>query len=251
MAQLSTVRAVDNSFVSVNLDGVTEDELHNWTGNLRYTPRYGGRGTTADAWGFNVAPRDALGAGVSGLRATERQRFAYSGGEIIVYDCADMPESRWAAWVGPWNMAHCMFHTPNWEPNDIVQHFSRVQFTDTPEGLTSSGGRRFNLRRASYFLPVPGVGTLAVQPKHLNSTQVPGWRGFSTGAGEVWRMSSKEGLPYEWLMLVTQTAVVKIDPWDVPRRGVTEVAEPRPGAEALSAAADFLTGRVLNVTWGA
>lgn len=253
MGQTSTVRAVDNSLVTLDIDGVTVDDLHNWTGHIRYTPRYGGRENTADVWALELAPKGALGAGVAAVRGTERQRFAYNGGEVIIYDCAEIPGGRWAAWVGPWHMAHGMFYEPEWEANDVIKTLSRVQWTDTPEGLTANAGRRFNLQRVRYFLPVAGVGTLQVEPKHLSFAQVPSWKGLSVPSGEVWRVNNTEGPEYESVMLVTETAVVTVDAWDVPRKGQQQQEEaPSTMAQtnALATAADFLT-RVKSVTWGA
>ncbi|MFJ2032063.1 hypothetical protein [Streptosporangium sp. NPDC087985] len=229
---------------------MTAEDLHAWNGHIRFTPRYGSRENTSDVWALELAPKSALGAGVNAIRGTERERFTFSGGEVIIYDCADMPGGRWAAWVGPWHMAHGMYYEPEWEANDVIKTLSRVQWTDTPEGLTAAPGQRFTLERAKYFLPVAGVGTLQVEPKNLSFVQVPRWRGLSAPAGEVWRLNNTEGPQYESVMLVTETAVVTIDPWDVPRRGQQNAPSALAKTNALATAADFLT-RVKSVTWGA
>ncbi|GIH98415.1 hypothetical protein [Planobispora takensis] len=240
--------------VALDLDGVSAEELHSWTGHIRYTPRYGARGNTADVWALELAPKSSLGAGINSIRGTERERFAYNGGEVVIYDCGDIPDARWATWMGPWNMAHGMFYAPQWEADDVLQVLSRVQWTDTPEGLTASPGRRFNLQLMQYFLPVAGVGTLQVEPKSMTSTPVPGWRGLSTQAGEIWRMSSSEGPKYESLMLATESAVVTLDPWAVPRKGrqgqAPQARSAQEEGDALGVAADFLS-RVKSARWGA
>ncbi|MFG1710338.1 hypothetical protein ACFLIM_44935 [Nonomuraea sp. M3C6] len=228
---------------------MTAEELHSWTGHVRYTPRYGGKENTSDVWALELAPKTSLASGVNSIRGTERERFAYNGGEVIIYACGDIPDGRWVAWVGPWHMVHGMFYEPEWEANDFIKTLARVQWTDTPEGMTAAPGRRFNLQRATYFLPVAGVGNLQVEPKNLAFAQVPSWRGMSTPAGEVWRVSSVEGPKHESLMLVTETAVVTLDPCDVPRKGQPGVA-PLAGTDAMATGADFLT-KVKSVTWGA
>lgn len=254
MVQVSTVRAVDNSLVALDLEGVTPEDLHSWTGHIRYTPRYGAQGNTSDVWALELAPKTSLGAGVNSIRGTERERFAYNGGDVVIYDCGDVPDARWAAWIGPWNMVHGMFYAPEWEANDVLKVLSRVQWTDTPEGMTAASGRRFNLQRAQYFLPVAGVGTLQVEPKNLSAGRVPSWRGLSTAAGEIWRVSSPEGPDYESLMLVTESAVVSLDPWDVPRkdrRGASPQARSeQDSSQALGVAAEFLA-QVKSARWGA
>ncbi|MET9341042.1 MULTISPECIES: hypothetical protein [unclassified Nonomuraea] len=228
-----------------------QDDLHAWTGHIRYTPRYGVRETTADVWALELAPKSSLGVGVSSVRGRERERFSLAGGEVVIYDCEDPSDARWATWLGPWNMAHGLFYAPEWESADVVAVFSRLQWTDTPEGLVATPNRRFDLQQAVYLQTVAGVGTMQVEPKRLAAGQVPRFRGFSAPAGEVWRVPSSDGQDRETLLMVTDTAVIRVSPWDAPRKGLPAAnGVAKSGGGTPEAAAEFLT-KVKRVTWGA
>lgn len=252
MGQNSNVRTIDNQVISLDIEDVEPDELHAWTGHIRYTPRYGGRETTSDVWALELAPKSALAVGVASVRGRERERFALGGGEVVIYDCEDPSDARWATWLGPWNMAHGLFYAPAWESRDVVAMFDRLQWTDTPEGLVATPGRRFNLQQAVYLLTVAGVGTLQVEPKRLAGDQVPRFRGYSAPAGEVWRVPSTDGPERETLLMVTDSAVVTVNPWDAPRKGLEapKGVAARSDAGTPEAAAQFLT-KVKRVSWGA
>ncbi|MFE3452086.1 hypothetical protein ACFXJ8_24515 [Nonomuraea sp. NPDC059194] len=252
MEQNSTVRTIDNQLINLEIDGVEPDELHTWTGHIRYTPRYGGRETTSDVWALELAPKSALGVAVSSVGGKERERFALAGGELVIYDCENPSDARWAAWLGPWNMAHGLFYAPQWESGDIVATFTRLQWTDTPEGLIATPGRRFHLQQAVYLQTVAGVGTLQVEPKRQAASQVPHFRGYSAPAGEVWRVPSGEGPEHETLLMVTDTAVIRVSPWDAPRKGLQAAngVATRSGGGTPEAAAEFLT-KVKRASYGA
>lgn len=251
--QVSTVRTVDNAILNLDVGDVGPEALHSWTGHVRYTPRYGGRDTTADVWALELAPKSALAAGVASVGGRERERFALNGGEVVIYDCADPSDARWAVWIGPWNIAHALFYAPSWEARDVVEMFGRVQWNDTPEGLTATPGRRFNLQRAVYLLTIAGVGTMQVEPKALASAKVPKWRGYNAPAGEIWRMPSTDGPLQETMLMVNDSAVVTLSPWDAPLKGLAEnksLTAATAGAGTLETAAQFLT-KLNSVRWGA
>ena len=212
MTTVTSVRTVDDARVTIELDDAYRGRTSVWTGHARYTPRRTGQDTTADLWALELAPLSSLAAGVASVGGRERERFALAGGEVVVFDCADLPEARWAAWLGPWHLAHGLFYAPQWDSNDIAETFSRVRWQDTPEGLTADPGKRFNLQRAVYLLPVSGVGTMLVESSRREADRVPAWRGFSGRSGEIWRLSRPDSGGPEPLMLVTPTALVTISP---------------------------------------
>ncbi|SDR04640.1 hypothetical protein [Thermostaphylospora chromogena] len=249
MGQIPTVRAIDDAMVTIDTDAVRTGEVHAWTGHVRYAPGHGGN----EAWALELAPRSALSAGVASVGGTERERFTLAGGEVVVYDCADPPNARWAAWLGPWHMAHGMFYPPLWEPWDVVEAFTRLRWTDTPQGLTATSDGRFRLHRAIYLLPVAGVGTVRVEPRALAPIRPPRWRGYPTAAGEMWRLPGRRDPREESLLMVTDTAVVTVSPWDAPRKGPAarrENLSAGPEAGTAEAAARFLA-QVADVRWGA
>ncbi len=230
-----TVEAGDSEDVSLG---------SSWMGHARYIPRYGRRMATPDMWALEIAPVASLGAGIASVQGKERERFSLAGGEVVVADCGDPDDARWAAWMGPWHMAHGMFYAPAWESSDIADVFSRVQWTDTPEGLTADPGDRFDLETAIYLLSVEGVGTLTVESKRAAAHRIPAWRGFSTPAGEIWRLPG-EGT--ESLLCATRSAVATLSPWDVPAAGTSERTG-RPAAGTPERAFDFLRG-LRRVDW--
>ena len=115
MDHVSSVRTVDGSTLSVGLPDTSPDTVLGWGGHVRYAPAYGGRATTQEVWGLELAPLSALGSGIQSVKGSERARLSLAGGELVVYDCGDPSDARWAAWLGPWNMAHGLFHSPVWE----------------------------------------------------------------------------------------------------------------------------------------
>jgi hypothetical protein len=206
------VRAVDGTFVHLESTALPDDLSRNWGGNASYVPQYGGRATTSDMWALELAPLSALEACVESLGGRQRQRFAFAGGEIVVYDSPRHKDARWAAWLGPWHMAHGMFYEPSWETADIVGTFSRVRWVDTPEGLTADAEPRFKLNKIVYLLAVPDVGMLKMQPRRLADDVVPRWRGYTAPAGEIWRMPAAPSGGAEPLLFATSSAVATLFP---------------------------------------
>ena len=244
MGQTASVRAIDNAMVNIEADDseplVFED---NWTAHVRYLPRYGRRATTPDVWSLELAPAGALRAGVRAVQGQERERFNLAGGEVAIFDCGDPRDARWSAWLGPWNMAHCFFYPPQSSVADVVDTFSRVVLTDTPEGMTADPGERFELERAVYLLQVTGVGTLMVESKRAAGERIPRWRGLTGTSGEIWRLPAA----VEALFYASDSAVVTLLPWDVPPKGQA----PHTGAKARGTAQrglDFLR-KVRRVEW--
>lgn len=214
-----------------------------WMGHARYIPRYGRRLTTPDMWALEIAPVASLEAGIASVQGRERERFALMGGEVAVFDCGHPENARWAAWMGPWHMAHGMFYAPAWESGDIADTFSRVQWTDTPEGLTADPGDRFDLETAIYLLSVAGVGTLTVESKRAARHKIPAWRGFAAPAGEIWRIPGAS----DSLLYATRSALAVLSPWDAPAAG-TIAPTHRPGAGTPQRGFEFLRG-LRRVDW--
>jgi hypothetical protein len=251
MAHLSVVRAIDNSLIQLEVEDAEKDVLNSWCGHVRYIPKYGRRSTTADVWALELAPMSALGSAVYSVGGKERERFSLAGGEVVVYDCERPEQARWAAWLGPWHMAHGMFYAPAWEPADIAEVFGRVTWIDTPEGMTADPGRRFDLSMALYTQPIAGVGTLRVQAKQENSDQaIPNWRGYEAPAGEIWRLDADSPDAGQQLLLVTDSAVVTLAPWDAPQEARPGVSVRAPGIAPQESAATFLT-KVRRIEWTA
>lgn len=214
----ASVLAVDNSTIELDVGDAYADRCDPWTGYAMFTPRRSGLQTTAELWGLDFAPLSALAAGVESVGGRERERFQAGGGQIRVFDCDQVADARWAAWLGPWHMVHGMFHTPQWESGDIAESLLRVRWTDTPDGLVADVGQRFNIQRAVYITDVAGVGTLRVERKSRERHRVPAWRGYQAPAGEIWRVAKPE-VGAEELMLATPTVVASLDPWNAPDRG--------------------------------
>ncbi|MFI6315971.1 hypothetical protein ACIBG8_00545 [Nonomuraea sp. NPDC050556] len=250
MGHLSTLRTISNSLLSLEVDDAESASFSSWTGHVRYTPKYGGRKVTPETWGLELAPVSSLAAGVNSVRGKERERFSLNGGEVVVYDCGDPSDARWAAWVGPWNMAHGLFYAPEWESSDIVEVFSRVTWVDTPEGMTADGGSRFNVSTQFYAASVAGVGTLMVESKQAGLSRVPQWRGFGAASGEMWRLPAPPTGEETPFLLATRSAIATLYPWDAPAAaGRTGVAA-RTAAGSAQTAADFLS-KVKRLEWQA
>ncbi|WP_214324473.1 hypothetical protein [Nonomuraea sediminis] len=184
---------------------------------------------------------------MNSVRGRERERFSLAGGEVVVYDCEDPADARWATWIGPWNMAHGLFYDPEWESRDIVEAFTRVTWNDTPEGLTADPGKRFQLSLAFYLTTVAGVGTMRVEPKQQGVERIPQWRGYRAESGEMWRMDPSPSGQEAPFMLVTDTAIATLFPWDAPRSGQPSL---RASAGSAETAAQFLS-KVKRVDWQA
>ncbi|MDP4507098.1 hypothetical protein [Nonomuraea turcica] len=249
MGHLSTLRTVSNSFVRLEVDDAEAASLTPWTGHVRYTPKYGGRTTTAESWGLELAPKSSLAAGVNSVRGRERERFSLNGGEVVVYDCEDPADARWAAWLGPWHMAHGLFYAPEWESSDIVDTFSRVTWVDTPEGLTADGGSRFDVSMEFYATWIAGVGTMMVESKQAGISRIPNWRGYGAASGELWRMPAPPTGDETPFLLVTESAIATLYPWDAPSAGQASVSA-RAAAGSAETAAGFLS-KVKRVEWQA
>ncbi|MCA2186375.1 hypothetical protein [Nonomuraea cavernae] len=217
---------------------------------MRYLPKYGSRNTTADVWALELAPKSSLGSAVFSVGGRERERFSLAGGELVIYDCKTPQDARWAAWLGPWHMAHGMFYAPMWESQDIVETFTRVAWTDTPEGLTADAGQRFDLSMALYIQTIAGVGTLHVQTKQAGAKQIPKWRGYEAPAGEIWRLEAAPDSQTQPLLMVTDSAVVTLTPWDAPRESQPGVSVRAKGIAPEESAADFLT-KIKRLAWTA
>lgn len=198
-------------------------------------------------WALELAPLSSLSAAVESVGGRESERFSLAGGEVVVFDCTDPPDARWAAWLGPWNMAHGLFYAPQWDAADIAEVFSRVSWVDTPEGMTADPGDRFNLEAAIYLLGFTGVGTLSVESRRASAAPIPRWRGFTTAAGEIWRMPAPKPGGDEPLLLVTETAVATLSPWNVPATGGGRGADRTAAGTAENAFAFLRT--VKRVDW--
>ncbi|TMR24423.1 hypothetical protein ETD86_04645 [Nonomuraea turkmeniaca] len=249
MGHLSTLRTISHSFLHLEVDDAEAASLTPWTGHVRYTPKYGGRKTTAESWALELAPKSALAAGVNSVRGRERERFSLSGGEVVVYDCEDPADARWVAWLGPWHMAHGLFYAPEWESSDIVDTFSRVTWVDTPEGLTADGGSRFDVSMEFYATWIAGVGTMMVESKQAGVSRIPNWRGYAASSGELWRMPAPPSGEETPFLLVTETAIATLYPWDAPSDGKASVSA-RAAAGSAETAAGFLS-KVKRVEWQA
>lgn len=250
MTYLSRVRAIDNSIIQLEVEDSDKELLHVWCGHVRYNPKYGSRDTTADVWALELAPLTSLGSAVQAVGGRERERLSVAGGELVVHDCKDPQDARWAAWLGPWHMVHGMFYAPEWETKDIIDTFARVAWTDTPEGMTADAGQRFQLSMAMYTQTIAGVGSLLVEPKQTSSKRIPAWRGYETSAGEIWRDDDESNTQAKPLIMVTDTAVVTLSPWDAPRQDRPGVSVRSLGVAAEDAAATFLT-KIKRLEWTA
>lgn len=249
MVHLSTLRTVSNAFLHLEIDDAEATSLSSWTGHVRYTPKYGGRNTTAESWALELAPASSLAAGVASVGGRERERFSLAGGEVVVYDCTDPADARWAAWVGPWHMTHGLFYAPEWEAADIAEALSRVSWLDTPEGLTAEASARFDVSMEFYATSVAGVGTMMVESKQAGISRIPKWRGYGAASGEVWRLPSPPTDQETPFLLATATAIAILYPWDAPgaaRAGLSG----RHAAGTPETAADFLS-KVKRVEWQA
>ncbi|MFI6599627.1 hypothetical protein ACIBHX_25530 [Nonomuraea sp. NPDC050536] len=242
------VQAIDGSRITVDLSREEQAALRDWTAHIRYIPKYGRRSPTYDGWGLEIAPSSALSAVVESRGYTNPQRFSMGGGDVVIYDCATPEGARWAAWAGPWHMAHGFFYAPRWEAADVIDTLTRLRCVDTPDGLLGDPGDRFTLEWAAYMVPVVGVGILQVVAKAKAQAGLPTWRGMAAQAGEVYRNPPATPGSGETLMLVGSNAVVTLDPWDVPdRAGRTSL---RAGSGTMEAGLDFLT-RIKRVDWSA
>lgn len=252
MTHLSVVRAIDNSLIQIEVEDAEKDVLNSWCGHARYIPKYGRRSTTADVWALELAPTSALGSAVFSVGGKERERFSLAGGEVVVYDCETPEQARWAAWFGPWHMAHGMFYAPTWESADIVEVFSRLAWNDTPEGMTADPKGRYDLSMALYTQAIAGVGTLRVQAKKADTEEmVPKWRGYEARAGEIWRLEADSPNPQaQQLLMVTDSAVVTLSPWDAPREAQPGVSVRAAGTAPEESAATFLS-KVKRIDWKA
>lgn len=249
MGHVSTVRTVANTLLHLEVDDAEAGSLTPWGGHVRFTPKYGGRNTTAETWGLEIADKSALTAGVNSVRGKERERFSLAGGEVVVYDCEDPADARWAAWLGPWHMAHGLFYSPEWESSDIAETFSRVTWNDTPEGLTADPGKRFGLSTEIYLTTIAGVGTMKVEAKQAGVNRIPKWRGYGAASGEMWRLQAPPSGQETPFLLVTDTAIATLFPWDAPKAGQAGVSA-RAAAGSPETAADFLS-KVKRVEWKA
>jgi hypothetical protein len=251
MAHLSVVRAVDNSLIQLEVEDAEKDVLNSWCGHVRYIPKYGSRSTTADVWALELAPMSSLGSAVFSVGGKERERFSLAGGEVVIYDCQEPADARWAAWLGPWHMAHGLFYAPMWESADIVEVFGRVAWNDTPEGMTADPGQRFDLSMALYMQSIAGVGTLQVQAKQASADQIPKWGGYAAPAGEIWRLQAESpNVQAQPLLMVTDSAVVTLSPWDAPREAQPGVSVRAAGIAPEESAATFLS-KVKRIDWTA
>ncbi|MGC5031145.1 hypothetical protein [Micromonospora sp. DT229] len=241
MAYSTVVRTIDSSLVELEVDDSFKNRLSPWLGHIRYMPKYGGRETTAEMWAFELAPISSLGSGVFAVGGRERERFKLNGGEVIVYDSSKLPDARWAAWMGPWHMAHAMFYAPAWQSSDIAEFFNRVKFTDTPEGLTADTAGRFELQLTAYTQHIAGVGSMQVEPKASSPNRIPSWRGLQGRTGEIWRLAQESAGAATPLLMATQTAVATLNPWDVPRASQPGIPVRAAGVRAEESAASFLT----------
>jgi hypothetical protein len=239
MATTST-RAANGDMVYLESadDAVALDE-HPWFGHVRFTPRYGQRVSTPDLWGLDLAPVASLQSGVESVGGRVRERFSLAGGQVVIVDCADPEDARWAAWMGPWHMAHGMFYAPQWESADIVDTFTRVRWVDTPEGLTADPGDRFDLSTVMCLISVTGVGALQVEPKRLAVGRTPRWRGARVPTGEVWQLPAGGDGSSPALLHVTGSAVTTVMPDDVPAPAAL-VPTGVPGAGTPERAVAFL-----------
>ena len=213
----SIVRTIDQSTFTIDAGGSAEDPFAlPWTGHIRYTPKYGQGKSVTEMWALELASVSSLGAAVESVGGRERERFSLAGGELVIFDCAKPGDARWAAWLGPWHMSHALFYEPQWRTPDIVETFSRLKWTDTPEGLTAGPGAAFDLERSVYLQDVPGVGTLFVEEKRAAAPRIPRWKGFTATAGEVWRLAEPPSGDAAPLLYVSDTAVATLAPWDAP-----------------------------------
>lgn len=250
MAHSTVVRAIDNSLVELEVDDEFRDRLSPWLGHIRYMPKYGGRDTTAEMWAFDLAPLSSLGSGVFAVGGRERERFKLNGGDVVIYDSTNMPDARWAAWLGPWHMAHAMFYAPVWQSSDIAEFFSRVTFTDTPEGLTADTAGRFEVQMTAYKQHVAGVGSLRVEPKASSANRIPSWRGLQGRTGEIWRLAQESEGSATPLLMATGTAVATLSPWDVPRASQPGIPVRAAAVRPEEAAASFLS-TIYRLDWRA
>lgn len=244
MATQALVRTLSDGWVSVEVDDTYDGTADEWTGHVRFSPRRTGRTTTDDLWALELAPLSSLPAGVASVGGRQRERFALTGGEMVIFDCADLDDARWAAWLGPWHMAHGLFYAPQWDSADIVETFQRVRWNDTPDGMTGDIGQRFNLQRAVYVLPFAHIGTMLIEAQSRAADRIPKWRGFQGRAGEIWRLPPQSGEGPESLLLVTGSALVTLNPWKVPSRD----GRGGTGAGTTAEAAEFLSS-VRRVDW--
>ena len=228
-------------------DGSADLLDHPWFGHARFIPKYGRASTTTDMWGVDLAPSSSFDAGMNSVGGKELARFTVNGGEVVVADAANPAGSRWAAWVGPWHMVHGLFYPPAWETADIVEMFTRVNWVDTPEGMTAQPNKRYDLVAAMCLTSVTGIGLLQVESKKLSATRAPQWRGAELPAGEVWQVPDTSGVASTSLLHVTPTAVAVLYPDDVPKR-FTATETGRAGAGTPERALEFLN-TIHRIEW--
>ncbi len=248
------VRAIDGTTATIDIVDVNPEDVLGWSGHARYIPNYGSRAQTGELWAVEIASAALLELGAESVEGRPFERFAAGGGEIHIYDCGSPQGARWAAWVGPWHMAHGMFYAPQYESKDVADYFARLSFVDTPEGLTADPGKRFKLESMRYNLPVIGVGALAVEPRTMAPGAVPAWRGVEMAGGEVWKLAkAPAGEGDNPLLLVTDSAVVTLTPWDVPNMKAPEEQDLAPSAASFGSGANALgfLSKVSRVVWEA
>lgn len=132
---------------------------------------------------------------------------------------------------------------------DIVDTFSRVRWTDTPEGMTADPGARFHLGLNYYLLTVPGIGTIQFESRGVSQTsgRIPAWKGHTTRTGELWTLPPVSDSGPPGLLMATDSAVVKLKPWDAPGHDSRPSGRPRGGT--METAASFLA-EIDSVSWG-
>ncbi len=248
MTVTTSVRAASGDMLRIDLDDSSAGLLeHPWFGHARFIPKYGRGNTTGEMWGLDLAPAASLDAGINSSGGKEVARFSVNGGEVVIAEASDPADSRWAAWIGPWHMAHGMFYAPQWSTSDIVETLTRVRWVDTPEGMTAEPNSRYDLAGAMCVTSVTGVGLLQVESRKHSPARVPKWQGAALPAGEVWQIPNQTGAGSTNLMHVTPTAVAIVVPNDVPQRNsVTPTG--LAGAGTADRALQFL-GTIRRMEW--
>jgi hypothetical protein len=115
--------------------------------------------------------------------------------------------------------------------------------------MTADGGKRFGVSMELYAISIAGIGTMTVESKQAGINRIPQWRGYGAPSGELWRLPAPPSDQATPFLLVTDSAIATLYPWDAPSSNKAGVSA-RAAAGSPETAADFLN-KVKRVEWRA
>jgi len=145
-----------------------------------------------------------------------------------------------AARRGQWFELHTCGTGPPPATDRITRIFDAFRLTDTPLGMLAQprSARQVQLEPVQVAKQIPGIGHLTIERPADSQLVIPGFRGYPTRYGELWRQPLGIGAHGrsrpEALVLGTQTAITQLV------AGPADTADPE---EVLALLAD------LDVTW--